>query len=77
MTDRDYLLFLVKRVRLPSGEIFNRFQIRRELGHGHSREERAARRAKQIEDYRTRREYKRARRREGEEETAAEAKLAA
>jgi hypothetical protein len=59
-TDRDYFLFLVKRVSI-AGRIVNRFQYRRELGEGHSREERAARRAKRNADYRLRREYKRAR----------------
>jgi hypothetical protein len=45
---RDYFLF-------PNG------QLRRELGQGHSGEERAERRAKRNADYASRRDYKRAR----------------
>jgi hypothetical protein len=63
---RDYILFLVKRVKFTNGkfagQIFNRIQVRRLPGEGHKREERAARREKRNADYRLRREYKRARR---------------
>lgn len=62
--DRDYFLFLVKRIRLPGGHIIPLFQYRREIGQGHSREERTARRAKRDADYAARRDYKRSRQRD-------------
>jgi hypothetical protein len=48
-SDRDYFMF-------ANG------QLRREIGQGHSKEERAARREKRNADYALRREYKRGRR---------------
>jgi hypothetical protein len=61
---RHYFLFLVKRVRFPGGHIVPLFQYRRQLGQGHSREERARRRAKRNADYAARRLYKRERQRD-------------
>jgi hypothetical protein len=66
-SDRNYFLFHVKRVKLGpgwgqlAGLIVDRFQYRREIGQGHSLEERAMRRARRREERATRRIYKRGR----------------
>jgi hypothetical protein len=61
-SDRDYFLFPVKRFMIRGDpRVFTCFQYRREIGEGHSLEERAMRRTRRREERATRRIYKRGR----------------
>jgi hypothetical protein len=65
-SDRNYFLFPVKRVQYVQldgslSPAVTMYQYRREIGEGHSREERAMRRERRRIDYATRRLYKRER----------------